>query len=288
MSNGWDIPVSAPQEHDEQPLCPSGNFPAAVVAVIDLGTRLEETDYGDADRRRVGVVYELAVPRPDGQPFCFAETLVFSRFTNSNLYKRYASLVGPAPTGGSYNPMHLLGKPCAVVISHREGGRKQVRTYANLTDVIPPMYGQQPHRPRRQPLAWATFDGTPPPDLSWVPPVFGKTLRSLIESSNEAREGKFPLGDPANPQRSNQQHQRTSQQQPTPQPQYHQQPQPQRQPQPQYQYQQPQAQYQQPQQQYHQPAHLPPTHYQQPQTQPQTPQQQAPQQQGQEDDPIPF
>jgi len=292
MSNGWDVPVSAPENYDDQPLCPAGTFPAAIVGVIDLGSRTEETDYGEAVRRRVGIIYELAVPRPDGQPFCFAETQVFSEYTNSNLYKRYTALVGPPQAGSgtsrpTYNPTHLLGKSCAVSIAHREGGRKQVRTYANLTDVIPPMYGQQPHQPRRQPIAWATFDGTPPPDLSWVPPVFGKTLRSLIESSNEAREGKFPLGAHANPQRPNQQHQRTSQQQPPPQPQ-----QQQYQPQAQHQYQQPQAQYQQPQQQHQQPQVQHQQHQQPQAQQPQAQYQQQPPfqqpRQSQGDDDIPF
>ena len=286
MSIGWDIETAAPQEPDDYPLCPQGTFPAAVVGVIEVGTHTEDTDYGEADRRKLAIVYELAVPKPDGTPFLFAEYLTFSRYNNSNLHKRYAALVGAPPLGASLNPTHLLGRPCAVSIVHREGGKRQIRTYANLSDVIPPMYGQPPYQAQRQPVCWGTFEGTPPPDLSWVPSIFGKSLRSLIEASHEARAGKFPLGAQAN-QRQPQQQQRTSQQQPTPQPQYTQQPQqqpqhhqqPQAQPQ---QYQQPQQ--QQPQSSYHQQLNQLAQHNQQAPPQ----QQQAPAQPAAADDDIPF
>lgn len=253
MSNGWRKPATKPQEYEERPLCPPGTFPAAVVGVLELGTHTEDTDYGETDRQKLAIVYELAVPQPNGEQFLFAEYLTFSEYTTSNFYKRYSTIMGIPPIGSDMNPTQLLGRPCGVSIEHREGGKRQTRTYANLAEVIPPLYGQQPYQPRRQPTSWATFEGTPPPDLSWVPSIYGKSLKSIIESSHEARAGKFPLGSPTN-QPPNQQHQRTSPPQQPPQPQYQQQP--------------TQPQYQQP--QYHQqPQQQPPTHYQQPEDQPQ-------------------
>jgi hypothetical protein len=186
-------------------LCPAGNRPAYLSAIIDLGTH--DTEYGGQakpDVRHLCFAWELSgTKKKDGKPFvlCSVFTIsvnndgTFFAGDRANLRKMMEGWLGR-----KYGPKESidfgsqLGKPCLVNVTHSEKGDKQYHNVGSISAMIEGI----PMPPRAyEPIAFHISMGTPPP-LDHLPFVYAGSPKSMqsvedvIAQSKEARG--IPIG----------------------------------------------------------------------------------------------
>jgi hypothetical protein len=100
------------------------------------------------------------------------------------------NVTGNVPAEGDFNPLDLLGLPALVNVVHNPG--KEGKVYANIGNVTKFPGSMTQPKWLIDPLAWSVQEKTPAPDLSWIPYVYGETVKMMAESSCEAN-GIVPL-----------------------------------------------------------------------------------------------
>lgn len=109
---------------------PVGTHLARCVAIIDIGTHTSEYK-GEANRRRQNVItWELVNElMEDGRPFVISKFYTTSLGEKANLRKDLANWRGrdftPQELRG-FDPKTVLGKPCQVSITEKDGGKRGV------------------------------------------------------------------------------------------------------------------------------------------------------------------
>jgi hypothetical protein len=197
MSDAFEVEV----RKSEFELCPPGNHFGSVICLVDAGWHDENDSKTGAvfSIRKLIVGYELSVNKKDGSPFYFAETMSLSLTQGSKLYKLCEKLQGGLAVGSTVSVRGLLGRPCLVEITHTEGKSKsgESRTYPKLNGVSSVPQGMPPIPPRRAPLIWSVAEGTPIPDIGFLPQIYGDKPVDIVRSSKEFKEGKVPAGTQA-------------------------------------------------------------------------------------------
>lgn len=176
-------------------VCPAGNYPATLVGIFDVGNQPSLDDNKQPiERRQVVLVFELMKKDSNGKPFLMANRYTWSMHEKATFYSIACNLTGKKfGDGERFDPRSLLGAPCMVQVTNTAPNDKG-KVFANVKAVTSYPEGFPAIAPGREPLAWSVMDGTPPPDGSWVPYVYGKSLSDLIQMSAEYREGKVPGG----------------------------------------------------------------------------------------------
>lgn len=175
-------------------ICPAGNYPATIVALIDVGTHEQENDKGELyDSRKLVIVVETTEKTSKGSNFFFSKMFTWSMRDNSNWYKLVCSLTGRKFADGErFDPRQVLGSPCMAMITNSKGTNKkgEDRTYANLDSIAQFPKGFPPPVERRPLISWSVKEGTSMPGFGWVPPIYGKSVEKLVNESKEFRQGK--------------------------------------------------------------------------------------------------
>src|SRR5262245_46269249 len=122
----WTMEVPKPGQGDYV-LCPAGNFPATIIAVIDVGTH-EETNQNNREARKVRKVvlaFELKKQKPDGKPFILADRYTWSMSEKAKFYGIVCGVIGRKfREGEKFDPRMLLGTAVMLNVSNDTKGEK--------------------------------------------------------------------------------------------------------------------------------------------------------------------
>ncbi len=189
----WEMQTSTGGPAGDWELCPAGNFPGTIVGLFDVGLHEKESDSGVYEARQFVLVIESTKKTSKGARFYFSKMYTGSMRDNSNFYKLVSSLTGRKfAEGEKFNPKSLVGMPVFANVTQSEvekNGKK--KTYHNLENITawPEDFPLPDKVSFRTPVVWSVRDGTPRPDCSWVPPIFGKDISRLVSMSKEFKQG---------------------------------------------------------------------------------------------------
>jgi hypothetical protein len=200
VTNPWEMKVGGRSTS----LCPKGRKAGVIVAVIDVGTHPhtverkviengeEITKKEVADRRELVLVTELAVKDPEGNPFIFANKYTWSLHKQANFRNVASTILGRQfNTGDRLDPRELLGKAVYPQIKHTNFVKNgETKTYANLVQFMDQEDDDKTPTATLPSFVWSVATGEPFPDHEWLPFVYGQSIKSIAESSYEARGGK--------------------------------------------------------------------------------------------------
>lgn len=192
----WTMEVGSGGGGGEYVLCPPGNYPGVIVGIFDIGFQTVKTkDKGEKQIRKLVLVYELAKQKPDGKPFVMGESYTWSMNDNSNFYALAAGVTGKQfKTGDVFNPLYLLDGPVMVNVTNSANGDK---TYHNINSVNQFPDGFPAPKAVNKPMSWSVRSGEPfPAGTDWLPFIYGKSIKTLAESSSEFRERTQTLQGP--------------------------------------------------------------------------------------------
>jgi hypothetical protein len=175
----FNVKASAPQSND---LAPSGNHPAALVAMIDLGTHEEDFQGTKKKNHKVYLAWELTAEEKHmvvGRDY----TLSFS--PKSALRGMVEKWRGKSfGDGEQFDLSKVLGKSCLIAIVHKQstGGD---RTYARIDGITPVPKGMTVPPPTKELVCWDMSSGTEPPAHPWIPYLYGEPIGDVIRRSYE-------------------------------------------------------------------------------------------------------
>lgn len=178
----------------EYELCPPGNYPGCICAMIDVGSHdANDKDGKPYQRRLLVLAYELSEKKKNGEPFILAERYTWSMSNNSNFYTLAVNLTGPKKEGERFDPRSLLGMYVMVQVTNQQTSKNgKTKTYHNIGTVAQFPKGLPFPQTVRKPIAWSVMQNEPPPDTSWLPYVYGESVSKMIEASHEFHAGKVP------------------------------------------------------------------------------------------------
>ncbi len=193
ITDPWSMDVTTKNGNGDYVLCPAGNYAGTIVGLFDVGHQAGTNKDGSTyDRRQLVLVFELAKKRPDGKPFVLAERYTWSMSNKSNFYGLACSLTGITfKDGDKFDPRKLLGMACMVQVSNTAPNDKG-KQYHNIAGVAMFPEGLPAPQPSVAPVCWSIFEGTPLPECSWVPYVYGESVPVMVESSTEFKAGTCP------------------------------------------------------------------------------------------------
>ena len=190
----WKIPVTTGGQGDFE-LCPAGNYPGTIVALIDAGFHdAQDMKSGKPYERRILIVaFEITKKKKDGTGFILAERFTWSMANNSNFFQLACNLTGPKREGETFDPRVLVGMPVMVQVTNstvEKNGKSN--TYHNIGTVAQFPEGLPVPIPTRPGITWSVMEGKPKPELSWLPYVYGESVSGIIDKSAEAKAGRIP------------------------------------------------------------------------------------------------
>lgn len=187
-SNPWAL---KPQTGNIPETIEAGNYPAVLIALVDLGTQESEYKGVVSYRREIFLAWEI--PGEKGAPV-LGKAFSASLSAKSNLGKWLAALAkdGKIPAEG-INLLDLLGKPCLLQVSSetKKNSEGQERTYNGLTTVSRLPKEMQAPKPSRKPLVVNLTDQEIP---DWLPRSYGQVLaevRAQCAELHSTTRGKF-------------------------------------------------------------------------------------------------
>lgn len=195
IADPWEMKVGGSSGGDYV-LCPAGNYPANIIGMMDVGHQDETNDKGEAyQSRKLVVIFRLTKKRPDGKPFILAEKYTWSMMNVSNFYALACGLTGiKYKEGEKFNPKSILGICCMVQVSNASGKKDANKTYHNIASVAQFPEGLPCPTLDSPPFVWSVMEGKPLPDTSWIPFIYGESVKKLVELSAEYKAGKVPEG----------------------------------------------------------------------------------------------
>lgn len=201
MAAPWKAPKKA--EYDQPP---AGNHPAVMVAMVDLGTQVQDFK-GEVKRsRRAMCVWELVTERDTNYPaeernFVVGIDLTLSNHEKSKFRQWAEARTGKKmPADYEHDFSQELGKPCLLNVTHNAAGYPKV----NGMSAVPK--GMTVPKAKLGPFLWSlddlpTDDGEP--DLpDWMPRLYGKRLADVIAECvelNGENDAKVPAKAAAHP-----------------------------------------------------------------------------------------
>lgn len=184
----WDVTASNDSGGSGE-IPPAGNHPAALVALIDLGTHEEEYQGKRYTARKALLCFELTTERQaDGTPFVMSQELaIYQKMTKKSKLRLF--LEGwrgrPLDDKENVNLITLLGKKCLANVTHAKA-KTSDKEYAKLAAVTPVPKGMSAPEPSLPVYSW-TFGQGPREIPTWVPWLYGRDVNDVIGESFEAR-----------------------------------------------------------------------------------------------------
>jgi hypothetical protein len=180
------VKSAAPLELD------AGTYPAVCVAVIDLGTQLEEYEGERRRTRKILLCYELTgEPYPGHEEHGVIVAKEFSWKTNekANLRLWIESRRGSKfRDGDELDPGEELEQPCSITLT-KDG------KYTQVNGIGPLMKGMPIAKPGVVPYTFHVSDYDPanPPQIPyWVPRSYGHEALDMILLSDECLRSHRP------------------------------------------------------------------------------------------------
>lgn len=166
----------------------AGTHPAALVALVDLGSHEDEYNGEKKTARKVMLAWELTAEKQSGSEH---NHIVSKEYSLSFHKKGKLRLACEAVRGKAYSEdeeidyTKLLGQPCLVTVevAVSAGGN----SYAKVTGVTRPAKGMPVPAPKRRSASWF-LDGA---DLSgleaigWLPYLYGRPAVEVVKESKE-------------------------------------------------------------------------------------------------------
>lgn len=171
-------------------LVDEGQHIAVIVAMIDLGTHLENGFNGGPERevRKCFFAFELVNEKMDnGLPFVVGREYTTSLNSKSAMVQMLQKVRGKEyGDSEQVDVTGCVGKGCQVLIQHRESssGRK----YAKIADVTAPPKGARVGKSTHTPIVFVIDDDDANlelPDQDWLPFSIGERLSEKIARSPE-------------------------------------------------------------------------------------------------------
>lgn len=186
IQDDWTMEVPKPGSGDYV-LCPAGNLPATIVAVIDIGTHNEENDKKEIRKvRKLVLAYELKKARPDGKPHVLVDRYTWSMNEKAKFYGIVCGVTGRKfKEGEKFDPRMLLGLSVMINVAHSHKGEK---TYHGIASIAQFPEGFDTPVPTMEPISWSIRGNEPlPAAVDALPFVFGESIRKLCEASDEGK-----------------------------------------------------------------------------------------------------
>lgn len=180
MSDFWTKTATNKGGDFEQ--VPPGNYPAALVAIVDLGG--QENDFGGEKKieHRVFWCWELVTKKTtSGKNFLIGIDLTYSLHEKAKMRKWIEARLGKSiPDDGEYSIKKELGQKCLLSVKEKKGYSK-IEGVASIPDGI------TVPDPVTTPFIWSI------PDLkdnklslpSWLPFLYGEPLTDHIKRAEE-------------------------------------------------------------------------------------------------------
>ena len=169
---------------------PAGAHPAVLVALIDLGTHdrvFQGQQQGEAPQ--LYLAWELTAEPCAGTNRNHVLGRQFTRSLNkkAKLRQFIESWSGRSLNDGEeFDYEKMLGKRCLLNVVHKQSGEY---TNANVDSVgrIPKGMAVPPNK--IEPYVWYFGCGKPLPEQPWLPLIYGKTVKQMIETAHESVHG---------------------------------------------------------------------------------------------------
>lgn len=165
----------------------AGYQPARLIGLIDLGTHIEEYQGASKEARKIYLLWELTAEPIKGTEFnhVMGKMYTLSYHAKSALRQMLEQRRGKVFQEGEDINLHkVLGLDFLLTISHKEG---KERSYATISAVGPPMKGQTVPPAKRSHLTYEIGTGQPIPNQAWLPFIFGRSVKEMIEDSQEMK-----------------------------------------------------------------------------------------------------
>ena len=170
-------------------LIPAGSHIGTLAAVFDVGTHIDNYKGQTTKREILIAVYLLAKRTPGGRNYVIGEKYNYTYFGLSKWRSVVSAFLGRRLRDGeSIDPRNLLGQQALLVIEHTQSGENtyhRVESVAPLPEGVPapPWAKTYDH----QIVAWGVADDHPFPveHESWLPLIYGETIKSIAERSLE-------------------------------------------------------------------------------------------------------
>lgn len=174
-----------------------GTHPAALVALVDLGTHQDDYQGETREARKCLLVWELVTEKQSGGEW---NHLVSREYTLSFHKKATLRQLAESVRGKAYEEEEpidytkLLGVPCLVQVEVARSS--QGNEYAKVKGVSKPMRGQTAPKPLRGPFQW--FVGEDPATIpDWIPFVYGESPAKVVARCQELRGRNTPSPSPS-------------------------------------------------------------------------------------------
>lgn len=175
-------------------LCPAGNHPAVLIAVIDLGTHTDEYQGKQMDSRQGVLVWELPGEiKPNGEPFVLAKQYNLYFSPTSKLRQMVEGWRGKKFADGEpFDLEALLSKPCLINVVHKAG--KNNKTYHEVGGVSNLPRGMTAPRNSYPTFLYVVGGPLPVPADDWLPYIYGEPVADIIGRCHEVKAGAPAVG----------------------------------------------------------------------------------------------
>ena len=177
------------------PVPPKGNWPAVLVAMIDLGTQEHEYKEQKRESRDVFLVWEVETTEGEDaeedstKSFFVGRDYTLSLNEKANFRKIVSTLRGKEiGADEEYDCLQVLGKGCMIELEHKTSQNE--RTYAKIKGVSSLPRKLKAPEPTHKPFSWAIGDSPEVLDPEWLPRVYGQRVADVIALSAERRGKK--------------------------------------------------------------------------------------------------
>ncbi len=184
--------MKASSSEGDYELPPTGQQPAVLIGLIDLGTHSRTFGAGanakTTTTRKLLFVWELvAETSSKGEQFVVAQDFTWSLNQKANLRKFLEGWIGRSlKEEEEYDFALLLGQPCVLNLS--EGQTGNGKKFVEVASAAKPMRGLNVPPASNAVFAFSIDAQTnnAPPDLpDWVPPIYGRKVIDDITASEE-------------------------------------------------------------------------------------------------------
>lgn len=188
----FEMTVPAAGQGDFEP-CPPGNQVGTIVALFDVGTHDEDFKGKVAEKRKMVVCFELQKKKKDGAHFVLSKMYTMSMADKGNWYKLVTGISARRfKEGEKFTARSMIGTPCMIMVTNEtKTVENKEKTYVNIETISQFPEGFDIPKDYRPPVVWSMHFGTPLPDTSWVPHVYGQTIKGILEESKEFAAGKI-------------------------------------------------------------------------------------------------
>lgn len=165
-----------------------------LVAIIDLGTQPGSAKFPDPKRQCLLVweITEDGVKNSRGQPFLLRRWMTLSYHEKGSLRQMLETWRRkPYMDGEDIDIARYLGQPWTLEVSHSAPSEKG-HVYAQVDKAGPVKKGTAVPPSTIKPVCWFIGGPDPIPEYPWLPRVYGKLAKELIEESPEWKALRRP------------------------------------------------------------------------------------------------